>query len=139
MINVKLLAILAIIGVVFLFGGSIYQNFDIWLKTQLNGPEYCFRDIDKATISAAAQGVEVTYTKEQGNELCFRTKDSSIVERLNKQIQDRKLQAQLAEIEAKRQFWNDTFPRLFIFGLVALIVIIIIFYLANRNDRGGYY
>ena len=74
-------------------GSSLYKNFDSWLQMKLNGPEYCFKDITQSQISVAAQGVSVSYTKTEGDELCFRTKDSSIPERLNQQIQDRKLQA----------------------------------------------
>jgi len=134
MINIKFLAAIAILGVIFLFGSSIYSNFDSWLQTQFNGPEYCFKNIDQTSVSVAAQGVEVKYTKIEGNILCFRTKDSSIPERINQQIQDRKMQERLAEIEANRQFWNETFPKLFIFGLIALVVIFVIIYLSSGRD-----
>jgi|SRR3990167_4856630 len=137
MLNIKLIAVLAIIGVVFLFGSSVYENFDSWLQTQFNGPEYCFKDIDQSSVSIAAQGVEVKYTKVEGNVLCFRTKDSSIPERINQQIQDRKLQERLAEIEASNRFWNETFPKLFIIGLIALGVIFVIIYLSTGRDYYG--
>lgn len=137
MLNIKLIAVLAIIGVVFLFGSSVYDNFDSWLQTQFNGPEYCFKDIDQSSVSVAAQGVEVKYTKVEGNVLCFRTKDSSIPERINQQIQDRKLQERLAEIEASDRFWNETFPKLFIIGLIALGVIFVIIYLSTGRDYYG--
>ena len=137
MLNIKLIAVLAIIGVVFLFGSSVYDNFDSWLQTQFNGPEYCFKDIDQSSVSVAAQGVEVKYTKVEGNILCFRTKDTSIPERINQQIQDRKLQERLAEIEASDRFWNETFPKLFIIGLIALGVIFVIIYLSTGRDYYG--
>ena len=129
-----MLAILAVVGVVFLFGGSVYNNFDDWLQTQFRGPEYCFKDIDQSTIAIAAQGAEIRYTETEGEELCFRTKDSSIPERLNQQIQDRKLQERLAEIKANERFKNDTLPGLFILGIIALIVIAIIIYLSTGRD-----
>ncbi len=129
------LLIIAVIGVIILFGGSVYESFDNWIKTIFNGPEYCFRDITQSDISIAAQGASISYIKTKGDELCFRTKDPSIVERLNQQIQDRKLTVQLAEIEANRQFWNYVFPKLFFYGLIAFGVIVIIFYLINRDDR----
>ena len=135
--NIKFLAILAIIGVIFLFRGSVYKSFDGWIKTQLNGPEYCFKDIDQSSVSIAAQGVKVEYTKIEGNVLCFRTKDSSIQERINQQIQDRKLQERLAEIGASNRFWNETFPKIFITGIIALGVIFVIIYLSTGRDYYG--
>ena len=138
-LDIRMLAAIAIIGVIFLFGSSVYENFDGWLQTQLNGPEYCFVDLTQSDISIASQGVEIKYTKTEGDELCFRTKDSSIVERLNQQIQDRKLEAELARIAASDKFWNETFPKLFIWGLIALVVIIIILYLSTGKNYGGFY
>ena len=55
----------------------------------------------------------------------------------NKQIQDRKLQAQLAQIQASDRFWNETFPVLFLIGTGALVIIFIIVYFSTR-DNGGY-
>ncbi len=132
----KTLMILGVLLVVVLFGGSIWDSFDNWIQTAISGPEYCFRDITQSDISIAAQGIEVKYTKTQGDELCFRTKDSSIIERLNQQIQDRKLQERLAEIEASNIFWNQTFPKLFLFGLIAVVIIVILIVLSNRDSRG---
>lgn len=135
--NLKALLILGGVIALFFFGSSIYQAFDGGLQKLINGPEYCFSDISQSEISIAAQGVELSYTKTEGNQLCFRTKDSSIVERINQQIQDRKLQTQLAEIAASDRFWNETFPVLFFIGSVTLVIIFIIIYFATR-DNGGY-
>ena len=137
-LDIRMLAGLAIVGVILLFGSSLYNNFDGWLQTTLNGPEYCFLDIDQSSIAVASQGVEVKYTKTEGDELCFRTKDHSIVERLNQQIQDRKLDAELARIKANERFWNETFPGLFIIGLIALGVIAIIIYLSTGRNYHGF-
>lgn len=136
--NLKMLLIAGGLIALFFFGSSIYQGFDGWFQTVLNGPEYCFEDISQSDISVAAQGVQISYTQTEGNRLCFRTKDTSIVERLNQQIQDRKLQAQLAEIAASDRFWNETFPGIFLIGSAALVVIFIIIYFSTRNN-GGYY
>jgi len=136
--NLKALGIILILGIIFLAGSSLYDNLDSWLQTKLNGPEYCFKDITQSQISAAAQGVSVSYTKTEGNELCFRTKDSSIVERLNQQIQDRKLESQLAQIEANKQFNNETLPIIILIVAVTLIVIVIIISLPNRNNQWRY-
>ena len=121
----KQLMILGIFLVIVLFGGSIWDTIDNLIQTAISGSEYCFRDISQSEISLATQGVSVKYTKTEGDELCFRTKDTSIIQRLNKQIQDRKLEEQLAKTEASRQFWNETFPKLFLFTLVAIILIIL--------------
>jgi hypothetical protein len=140
MVDPRLLLFFGVIAVIFLFGGSIGESINNPIQTFFNGPEYCFRDISQSDISMVAEGVSVSYTKTTGDELCFRTKDSSIVERLNQQIQDRKLQAQLAQIESDRQFWNGTFPRLIFFGLIALILIVVIAGLytnfSDRNQNG---
>src|SRR3989344_6093929 len=92
-----------------------------------------FTDISQSDISIAAQGVQISYTKTEGDQLCFRTKDSSVVERLNKQIQDRKLQAQLAQIQVSDRFWNETFPILFFIGSIVLVIIFIIIYFSTRE------
>ncbi|GEM_PF-6947077 len=134
--NIKVLFILGAFIALFMFGSSLYQSFDGWFQTLLNGPEYCIKDITQTDISVASKGVSVSYTKMQGDELCFRTKDSSIVEKLNKQIQDRKFKVQLAQIEASKQFWNKTFPFLFLIGSAALVIIFIIMYFSNK---GGHY
>lgn len=133
--SIKTLLVIGGMIALFFLGSSLYQGFDGWLQTFLNGPEYCFEDISQSDISVAAQGVQVRYTKTEGDRLCFRTKDSSIIERLNKQIQDRKLQAQLAQIAASDKFWNETFPVLFLIGSVVLVIIFIILYLSTRNNR----
>lgn len=132
--NIKNLIFLGAFIALMFFASSIYQGFNGWFQTALNGPEYCFKDIDQTEVSIASQGASLSYTKNSGDELCFRTKDSSIVERLNKQIQDRKLQAQLAEIESSNKFWNETFPVLFFIGSIVLLVIFIIIYLSNKNE-----
>src|SRR3989344_3186533 len=131
--NIKALFILGAVIAVMMFGSSLYQGFNGWFQTVLNGPEYCFKDITQTDISVASQGISVSYTKTSGDELCFRTKDSSIVERLNKQIQDRKLQAQLAQIEVSNRFWNETFPILFFIGSIVLVIIFIIIYFSTRE------
>ena len=136
--NIKFLVILGAVIAVMMFGSSLYQGFNGWFQTVLNGPEYCFKDITQTDISVASQGVSVSYTKTSGDELCFRTKDSSIVERLNKQIQDRKLQAQLAQIEVSNRFWNETFPFIFLVGSGALVIIFILTYFSNK-DNGVYF
>lgn len=136
--NIKALFVLGAVIAFMMFGSSLYQGFNGWFQTILNGPEYCFKDISQTDISVASQGVSVSYTKTSGDELCFRTKDSYIVERLNKQIQDRKLQAQLAQIEASNRFWNETFPVLFLIGSGALVIIFIIMYFSS-NRRSSYY
>jgi hypothetical protein len=136
--NIKALFILGAFIAILLFGSSLYSGFNGWFQTVLNGPEYCFSDISQTDISIAAQGISIKYTKTSGDQLCFRAKDSSIVERLNKQIQDRKLQAQLANIAASDKFWNETFPFIFLVGSGVLLVIFIILYFSNRNS-GGYY
>ncbi len=129
----SLLYIGGIIALLF-FGSSVYQGLDGWFKTILNGPEYCFRDITQTDISLASQGASVSYTKMEGNELCFRTKDQSIVERLNQQIEDRKLKVELARIEASGKFWNETFPIIFLIGSFALVIIFMIL-LFTRERR----
>ncbi len=133
----RMMMFLGIVLVIVLFGGSIWDTIDNSIQSVISGPEYCFTDISQSEIAVAAQGVSVKYTKTEGDELCFRTKDTSIVERLNQQIQDRKLQEQLAETEARRQFWNETFPKLFLFTLVAIVLIILIISLSNRNNNYG--
>lgn len=130
--------LVVMVGVIILFGGSVYESFNVWIQTTLNGPEYCFDDITQSEISVASGGVSISYTQTEGDQICFRTKDYSIVERLNQQIQNRKLEERLAEIEASSIFWNQTFPKLAIFGLIALVVIIGIIALSNRNQRGYY-
>ncbi|MGV8131832.1 MAG: hypothetical protein ACP5N7_07070 [Candidatus Pacearchaeota archaeon] len=136
--NTKQLLILGGIIDLFFFGSSVYKAFDGGLQKLINGPEYCFEDISQSEISVAAQGVEVKYTQTEGDRLCFRTKDYSIVERLNQQIQDRKLQEELARIQASDRFWNETFPFIFLVGSIVLVIIFIILYFSNRNN-GRYY
>jgi hypothetical protein len=133
------LAVLGGIIALLLFGGSIYRAFDGWIQSTTRGPEYCFENIDQSKIAVAAQGVSVRYTKIEGDILCFRTKDSSIVERLNQQIQDRELEENLAKIAASDRFWNETFPFLFLIGSAALVVIFIIMFLSNKNNNRGHY
>ena|SRR3989338_3728620 len=136
--NIRALFIFGAFIALMMFGSSLYQGFNGWFQNILNGPEYCFKDITQTDISVASEGVSVSYTKMQGDELCFRTKDSSIVERLNKQIQDRKLQAQLAQIEASNRFWNETFPVLFLIGSGTLVVIFIIMYFSSSGGNNYY-
>jgi len=131
--NIKALLIFGGMIALFFFGSSLFQSFNGGLQNLLSGPEYCFTDISQSDISIAAQGVQISYTKTEGDQLCFRTKDSSVVERLNKQIQDRKLQAQLAQIQVSDRFWNETFPILFFIGSIVLVIIFIIIYFSTRE------
>lgn len=131
MTNIKLLGALAVFLVIVLAGSSLYNNLNGWFQTALNGPEYCFRDITQTDVSVASQGVSVSYTKTEGDELCFRTKDSSIVERLSQQIQDRKLQENLAKIEANKQV------SIFLIIAVTFIIIVIIIYLSTGRNYYG--
>ena len=136
--NPKTLMFLGVLLVIVLYGGSIWDTIDNSIQIAISGPEYCFRDISQSEIGLATQGVSVKYTKTEGDELCLRTKDTSIVQRLNQQIQDRKLEEQLAKTEASRQFWNETFPKLFLFTLVAIVLIILIISLSNKNNNNGF-
>ncbi len=133
------LVILGGIIAIFLFGGSAYRAFDGWIQAAANGPEYCFENIDQSEIAVAAQGVSVSYTKIEGDILCFRTKDSSIVERLSQQIQDREREENLAKIASSDRFWNETFPFLFLIGSAVLVIIFIIMFFSSKNNNGGYY
>jgi hypothetical protein len=136
--SARQIGILAIFLVIVLYGGNIWDSFDNWIQTSTVGPEYCLEDIAQSQVAVASQGGSVSYTKIEGDNLCFRTKDTSIIERLNEQIQDRKLQEELAKTETIRQFWNETFPKLFIFTLIAVVLIILIISLSNKN-QGRYY
>ena len=138
MIDAKSAVALGIFLVIILFGGTIWDSFDNWIQTAISGPEYCFREIDIVSYSIKFSDFGISETYKKGDELCFRTKDFSQVENISQQIQDRKYQERLAEIEADSIFWNQTFPKLFIFGLIAIVVIIIIISLSNRNSRGNY-
>jgi len=122
----KAIGALAIFLVIILVALSIYNNANDFIQKELYGPEYCFNDIDQSSIAVAAQGIEVKYTKTEGDQLCFRTKDFSLVEKINKQIQDRKLQESLEKIQSEDRFWNQTFPILVVIFIIAIIVIIII-------------
>ena len=130
------IVIIAIMLVVLLGGSSVYNGINEFIQKSLYGPEYCFRDLDQSSIAIASQGIEFRYTKTEGDEACFRTKDFSLVEKINKQIQDRKLDAELARIEVSNRFWNETFPKLFIVGIIALTLIIIISYLGTGRNYG---
>ena len=134
--NVRALLFIGLMITLFFLGSSIYRGFDGWFQTLLNGQEYCFRDVTKTDVSVASQGASVSYTKTEGDELCFRTKDSSIVEKLNQQIQDRKLKTELARLEASDRFWNETFPDLFLVSSCVLLIIFIMLYLSTRD--GGW-
>jgi hypothetical protein len=131
--KLKALAGLTIFLVVVLVALAIYNNTNGFIQKELYGPEYCFKDTDQSAISIAAQGVEVRYTKTEGNQLCFRTKDSSLIERINQQIENRKLQESLAKIQASDRFWNQTFPILVVTVIIGIIIIALIIVIAGGN------
>lgn len=135
--QLKGLGVLAIALVVILVALAIYNNSNEFIQRQLYGPEYCFTDLSQTEIGVATQGVEIQYTETKGDQLCFRTKDSSIVERLNQQIQDRKLQESLAKIQAQDKFWNQTFPIILVIIVIGVIIIAIIVYLSTRNNSSS--
>jgi hypothetical protein len=130
----KQLVILAIALVIILFGFGLANNINEGIKNLIEGPEYCLNDVSQSDISIAAQGVSVSFTKTEGNQICFRTKDPSIVERLNKQIQDKKLEVQLAQIEANRQFWNQTAPLLILMILATIFLIVVIIKISEGRN-----
>ena len=134
MIDIRLLGGLAIVLVIFLAAGNISDFVSEFWQKQLYGPEYCFENLDQSAVAVASQGVEVKYTKTEGDQLCFRTKDFSLVEKINQQIQDREKEVELAKIASKERFWNETFPVLFVVGLIAVIIILIILWLMSGRD-----
>jgi hypothetical protein len=127
---IVIILILAFAYLVFSGASFIVDFFPKLINTQIYGSEYCFKDIDKTTISVASQGAEFKYTKEAGDELCFRTKDKSFVERINQQIQERKEKERLAEIEANKEIIKTL---IIVFGFVVVVALVIII-LSNRNN-----
>ncbi len=138
MIDIRLLGGLAIVLVIFVAGNGIYNGASNFLQEQFYGQEYCFTNIDKSSITLVSQGVEVRYTKTEGDELCFRTKDFSMVEKINKQIQDRKYQENLAKIQSQDQFRNETIPFIVLVIAATFIIIAIISYLSTGKNYQGF-
>ncbi len=125
---------LAIFLVVLLVALAIYNNTNEFIEKQLYGSEYCFSELSQSEIGLATQGIEIKYTRTEGNQLCFRTKDTSIVEKLNKQIQYRKLQESLAKIESSDRFWNHTFLIIVVVIVLGIVIIAIIYSLSGGSS-----
>jgi len=126
----KTLIYLAITLAIFIGLISLFGILGDWLSNELSGPEYCFSDVETVQLTLASEAAKVTITQSTGDQLCFRTKDYTIVERINQQIQDRKLQEELARIEANKEFWDRNFiPFVLILLFAFIIVVILLFYL----------
>jgi len=131
---VKPAVILGIILAVLLGGGALFETGNNWIKTQLEGPEYCFREVDLQSYSINVQEFGISKTEKKGDELCFRTKDFSKVEEINQQIQDRKYQIELEKIKSQERFYNEGLPTiLLIIGAVIVLVLIILWLGSGRN------
>ena len=122
-------AILVIGGALFITG--TVQNF---VDTQLFGAKYCFESKYQQDIELAFRDTSISFTKEEGDSVCFRTNDFSKVTALNQQIQDRKYKEKLAEIES-----NERVTTLAIIIGAIVFVIVVISYFASRsnNSYGG--
>lgn len=117
---IQYIQIALVLGAIYLIvvgTGFIVDFVPNLINTQIYGPEYCFRDIDKTSIEVVAQGAKFKYTEETGDELCFRTKDKAFVERLNQQIQDRKAKERIAEIEANKEIIKTA---IIVFGFIVI-------------------
>lgn len=131
---VKPAAIFGIILAVFLGTSSLLENGQNWISTQLEGPKYCFREIDLVSYSINYQDYGISKTEKKGDELCFRTKDFSAVEKINQQIQDRKYQLELEKIKSQDRFYNEGLPLiLLIIGAVIVLVLIILWLGSGKN------
>ena len=133
---VKPAVFIGIILVVFLGGSALFETGNNWLKTQLDGPEYCFREVDLISYSINYQDYGISKTEKKGDELCFRTKDFSKVESINQQIQDRKYEIELEKIKAKERFQNEGLPKILLIIGAAIVIIFIIIYLSTGRDYG---
>ena len=131
---VKPAMFIGIILVVFLGGSALFETGNNWLKTQLDGPEYCFREMDLISYSINYQDYGISKTEKKGDELCFRTKDFSKVEQINQQIQDRKYQIELEKIKSQERFYNEGLPKILLIMGVVIVLILIIIYLSSGRD-----
>jgi len=134
---IKPAVILGIVLVVFLGASSLFETGNNWINNQLNGPEYCFKEIDLISYSVNFQDYGISKTERKDDELCFRTKDFSKVEKINQQIQDRKYEIELEKIKSQERFYNDGLPKiLMILGVVIILIMIIVYLGTGRNYNG---
>ncbi len=131
---VKPAMFIGIILVVFLGGSALLDTGNNWIKTQLDGPEYCFREVDLISYSISYQDYGISKTEKKGDELCFRTKDFSKVEQINQQIQDRKYDIEIEKIKSKERFYNDGLPKILLIVGAVIVLILIIIYLSSGRD-----
>jgi hypothetical protein len=104
-----------------------------YFEDLVSGPQYCFNDVSQQEIELIFRSTGIKYTSLQGDSICFRTHDFNKVTTLNQQIQDRKYQEKIAEIESAERQAKANFPFI-ILGIIAIFAIIIIALILNNKN-----
>jgi hypothetical protein len=108
-----------------------------YVETLISGEEYCFNDATQQEIEFVFKGAGIKFTNVSDESICFRTHDFNKVEVLSQQVQDRKYQEALAQIESNERIAKRNFP-LLVFGIIAIFAIIIVAVVIwNRNSSNG--
>ena len=102
-------------------------------------PEYCLTDTSENRAAVEAYGFTISESRKNSNQICFRSNNQELVQKMYENIEDKRLQNELEIQKIKEGNRNEIINTLlepqYFYPLLLALVVIGIFYIQTKYGK----
>lgn len=102
-------------------------------------PEYCLTDSFENRATVEAYGFTISDSQKSNNQICFRSNNQELVQKMLENIEDKRLQNELEIQKIKEENRNKIINQLlepqYFYPILLALIVIIIFYFKTKHGK----